>query len=113
MLLMRKEFFEAIRAGAKTTTLRFWRSARVRPDSVHTMPGLGRVLVTSVRQVRPGELTDDDARRDGFAGAAELRTALRRLYPPGRRRGRRLFLVGFRLLDGRAGGRADGPLRLG
>ncbi len=40
MLLMKKKYFEPIRRGAKTTTLRYWLRPRVKYGSVHKIPGL-------------------------------------------------------------------------
>jgi hypothetical protein len=99
MLLMKKVFFDGIRAGTKTTTLRYWRRRRVRPGSVQTVPGLGRVRIESAEVAEPGELSDDDARADGFADLAALRSALDELYPPEARAGRRLYRVRFTLLN--------------
>jgi hypothetical protein len=96
---MKKRFFAAIRAGVKTTTLRFWRRPRVRSGSVHLVPGLGRVRVTSAAAVRSEDLTERDARADGFADLAALRAALDLLYPRRQREGRCLYLVRFELLS--------------
>jgi len=108
MLFMRKEYFQAIRGGAKTTTLRYWRWPIVRAGSVHTIRGLGRVRIDAVDHVRPGDLTDDDARADGFENLAELHTALGRHYPPQRRKDRKLYKVRFTFLpDGQPPGQAS------
>jgi len=98
MLLMKKIFFDAIRAGQKTTTLRFWLRRQVRPDSVHLIPGLGRVQIGKVTSVRQSDLTDTDAQADGFESTTDLKKALTRLYPPSRRKGRKLYQVHFELL---------------
>ncbi|MCD6304232.1 MAG: ASCH domain-containing protein [Planctomycetes bacterium] len=98
MLLMKKRFFEEIRAGTKTTTLRYWKRRRVREGSVHTVPGLGKIRIESVRAIDPAELTDRDARSDGFKSVDAMLAALDELYPPDRRDGRRLYRVSFRLL---------------
>lgn len=95
---MKKEYFEAIRSGAKRTTLRYWRTCRLRPGSVHLIPGLGRVRIDAVRIVQWPQLTDDDARADGFADLSALKAALERLYPPDARTGRQLYHVHFDLL---------------
>ena len=87
MLLMRKEYFAAIRSGAKTTTLRYWKRPRVRPGSVHTVRGLGRLRIDEVAPVAAADLGDADAEADGFRTPRELRQALRALYPAGRRAG--------------------------
>jgi len=99
MLLMKKMFFDAIRTGRKTTTLRFWHYARVKPGSVHAVPGLGRVAIDDVRTVQLADLTAVDARADGFDSLRALRKALSDLYPVSQRQGRSLFRVTFRFLD--------------
>lgn len=95
MLLMRREYFDAIRRGEKTTTLRYWKRRMVRAGSVHRVPGLGRLRIESVEPIAEGDLTDAHARDDGLGGAAALRRALDETYDPARREGRRLYLVRF------------------
>jgi len=95
---MKKTFFEAIRAGRKTTTLRFWRHRRVRPGSTHNIRGLGRIRIDAVEETQADGLTDADAVADGLAGLAALRETLETLYPPPQRDGRRLYLVRFTYL---------------
>lgn len=98
MLLFKKCFFEAIRNGRKTTTLRYWSSRRVRPGSVHTVPRLGRLAIESVEPVELADLSDADARTDGFDSAGELRDALAEMYTPEQRAGRTLYCVRFRFI---------------
>lgn len=98
MLLMKKEYFEAIRDGSKTTTLRYWRGQLVRADTTQTIGGLGKVRIESIGQVEMPDLTDADARADGYENLAQLRQALGRLYPPEKRKGRSLYLVRFTYL---------------
>ena len=98
MLLMKKKFFDDIRAGIKTTTLRYWRWRHVRQGGIQTVPGLGKVRIDAVGPVEPRELTDADARADGFADLASLIEALDELYPPQKREGRTLHLVRFTYL---------------
>jgi hypothetical protein len=100
MLLMKKAFFDAIRRGAKRTTLRYWRSCRIKAPSVHTIPGLGSVRIESVQPLDLRDLTDADAQADGFENLRALRRALRALYPPEQREGRTLYLVRFTLVSG-------------
>lgn len=98
MLLMKKAFFEGIRTGAKTTTFRYWRWCHVRPGSVQTVPGLGKVHIDAAEAIQPEDMTDDDARSDGFSDLDTLRRALEELYPPEKRNGRKLFRIAFTLL---------------
>ncbi len=99
MLLMKKQFFPAIRAGRKTTTLRFWLRPHVRCGSVHRVPGLGRVRILEVDVVDLARLDHADALADGFASADEVRCALDDLYPPALRGNRRLFRIRFELCE--------------
>lgn len=85
MLLVKKRYFEAIASGAKTTTLRYWKSRRVRPGSLHTVPGLGRVRVSDVAEVSPEAIDENLAAGDGFDSAEALRAALAEHYTPAQR----------------------------
>lgn len=96
MLLFKKRYFEGIRRGEKTTTLRYWRHRRARPGSVHTVPGLGKIAIHDVRVVDWADLTDADAQADGYESLDALRDALEEMYPSTSRNGRELYLVRFR-----------------
>jgi len=100
MLLMKRIYFDAIRRGEKTTTLRYWRRPQVRPGAEYTIGGLGRVRIDALTVVSPAELTDAHARADGFENLPALHEALGALYPPAARQGRQLYLVQFTFLDG-------------
>jgi len=102
MLLMKKTYFDSIARGEKTTTLRYWRWAHVRSDTVQQIRGLGRVRIDEVTVVRLEELTDDHARGDGFESLAALTEALEAMYPPEKRQGRELYLVRFTFLGQQA-----------
>jgi hypothetical protein len=80
MLLFKKKFFEAIVAGTKCQTVRVWPKRRMRAGQMEFIPGLGRVRVTAFDAVRPEDLTEDDARLDGFASREALLEELRALY---------------------------------
>ena len=82
MLLMKKIYFDAIRRGEKTTTLRYWRYPQVRPGAVYVIRGLGRVGIDDLAVVRMEDFTDAHARADGFEDLPALREALDALYPP-------------------------------
>jgi hypothetical protein len=80
MLLFKKKFLEAIAAGTKCQTVRVWPKRRMRAGQIEFIPGLGRVRVTAFEPVRPDDLSEDDARLDGFASRAALLEELRSLY---------------------------------
>ena len=80
MLLFKKKFLPAIRAGDKTQTIRLWKHRRMRSGQRSYIPGAGYIEVLAVDTIALDDLTDDDARPDGFATALELRTELAALY---------------------------------
>lgn len=104
MLLFKKRFYEDIAAGRKTATLRYWRRPMVRPDSVHLVPKLGRVHIQDVIEKSLTELTEADARDDGFESLAEMASALEQMYDPDQREAKTLYQVRFRFI-----GDADPP----
>ncbi len=99
MLLRKRNYFEAIRHRTKTTTLRYWKSARLRSGSVPLVPGLGRLRIERIVAVTIGDLTDADARADGFVDLTELQRALEEVYPIEAREGRTLYQIHFTFLS--------------
>lgn len=82
MIRFKKKFLDAIRSGAKRQTIRLWPRRRVRAGQAEFVPGLGRIRIAAFEPVRPADLTDDDARADGFASREVLLEELRALYGP-------------------------------
>ena len=80
MLLFKKRFLPAIRRGEKTQTIRLWKHRRMKAGQRSYIPGIGPVRIRAVDQIRLDDLTDEDARPDGFADAGQLRAELRQLY---------------------------------
>lgn len=80
MLLFKKKFLPAIRAGEKTQTVRLWKHRRMRPGQRSYIPGAGYIQVDTVDQVDLAELTEEDARRDGFDSVELLRSEIAQLY---------------------------------
>ena len=56
-----------VRSGAVTCSIRIWQSPRVRTGGRYSLQG-GHVVIDSVRD----QVTDDLARRSGFADVADL-----------------------------------------
>jgi hypothetical protein len=81
MLLFKKKFLAAIRAGEKTQTIRLWKHRRMRAGQRSYIPGIGYIRITAVEEVQLDQLTDADARPDGFCTADALRGELTTLYP--------------------------------
>ena len=101
MLLMKRQFFEMIRAGQKTTTLRYWKTCRVKPLSTHTVPGLGKIHIQDAQAVDHQKLTEQDALADGFENLAALHKALETMYDAQARSERQLFKITFELIGHR------------
>lgn len=80
MILLKKKFLDLVRSGAKRQTVRVWPKRRLRAGQVEFIPGLGRIRITAFEPVSPEDLTDDDARLDGFASRGALLDELRALY---------------------------------
>ena len=97
MLLFKKKFLAAIRAGEKTQTIRLWKHRRMRAGQRSYIPGVGPIRVTAVEEVDLEGLTDADARPDGFQSAAELRAEITRLYPQQLAAGYRAYRIAFQL----------------
>ncbi|MBN2578907.1 MAG: ASCH domain-containing protein [Pirellulales bacterium] len=98
MLLFKKKFLEAIRAGQKTQTIRLWRYPRMRSGQRSYIPGAGYIRITAVEEVQLETLTDADARPDGFDSADQLRQEIAKLYPQQLADGYRAYRVVFHLL---------------
>jgi hypothetical protein len=100
MLLFKKKFMDAIRAGEKTQTVRLWKYRRMRPGQRSYIPGAGYVRIQAVDEVTLAELTDEDARLDGFASADALRAEIAALYPNQLAAGYRAYRVRFAIAPG-------------
>ncbi len=98
MLLFKKKFLDAIRAGRKSQTVRLWKYRKMKPGQRSYIPGAGYIQVDTVDEVALAELTDDDARLDGFESAAALRQEIEQLYPQQLAAGHQAFRIRFTLL---------------
>lgn len=70
-----KRLRDPVMRGEITSSVRIWRSPRVRTGGLYRL-GPGAVEVTSIRRIALEDVTPDLARRSRFAGVADLlRTA--------------------------------------
>jgi hypothetical protein len=97
MLLFKKKFLAAIRAGQKTQTIRLWKHRRMRPGQRSYIPGAGHIRLIAVDEVDLAQLTDADARPDGFDTADQLRAEIELLYPQQLKAGYRAYRIRFEL----------------
>lgn len=82
---------DRVRSGEITCSVRVWQSPRVKTGGLYRMEP-GRIRVDSLREIGPDEVTDDLARRSGFADAGDLMETARHGS------GDRIFLVKFTYL---------------
>jgi|SRR5581483_1529122 len=73
MLLFQKRFFAGLQSGAITLTFRRWEKPHVKPKGRYRVHPIGIVQVDALSIVDEKDLTDEDARKSGFADLAELR----------------------------------------
>ncbi|MBX9787337.1 MAG: ASCH domain-containing protein [Pirellulales bacterium] len=99
--MFKKKFLPAIRSGEKTQTIRLWKHRRMRTGQRSYIPGAGYIDVLAVDEIALAELTDDDARPDGFTSAAELQAELAALYTDELAAGYRAYCVRFQLTSQR------------
>jgi len=98
MLLFKKKFLPAIRSGEKTQTIRLWKYRRMRAGQRSYIPGVGYIRVHAVEPVELDQLTDDDARPDGFATADLLRQEIESLYGERLATGEQTYRIVFSVL---------------
>ncbi len=98
MLLFKKKFLPAIRRGEKTQTIRLWKHRRMRAGQRSYIPGVGPVRIHTVDEVCLDELTDADARPDGFRDAEQLRAELQALYAEQLAAGYQAYRVVFEVM---------------
>jgi hypothetical protein len=70
-VLFKQALWAGLADGTITCTFRRWRGPVGKAGGNHRSPA-GMLLVDAVAVVDPARITDDDARRAGFAGRAEL-----------------------------------------
>lgn len=99
MLLFKKKFLPAIRAGEKTQTIRLWPFRRMRAGQRSYIPGVGYIRIEQVETVELDQLTDADAVPDGFETADALRAEIQSIYADKLSKGYEAFRVVFRVLD--------------
>jgi hypothetical protein len=95
MLLFKKKFLPAIRAGQKTQTIRLWKFRHMRAGQNSYIPGVGRIRITAIEPVDIDALTDADAIPDGFESAVALQNELRTIYGDKLAAGYTAFRIAF------------------
>jgi hypothetical protein len=99
MLLFKKKFLPAIRAGEKTQTIRLWKFRHMKAGQRSYIPGVGPIRIKAVDPVAIDALTDADAIPDGFASADALKTELCTIYGDKLAQGHQAFRIAFECVD--------------
>ena len=95
-----KRLRDPIRCGEITTSIRIWRSPRVKAGGRYRLDD-GYVVVESVHEISLEDVTPTMARQSGFAGLADL------LKTAKHGQGERVFYVTFHFESHGASARAD------
>lgn len=66
-----KPLREGVRNGSITTSIRIWQSPRVKAGGRYWIEG-GHIVVTSIREITLGDISDSLARESGFRSLADL-----------------------------------------
>ena len=74
-MLFRQDALEGIRAGRITLAFRRWRRPTVRTGGTLMLP-IGQLQILAVSQIAEDDITEDDARRAGYASRQVLRADL-------------------------------------
>jgi hypothetical protein len=98
LFTFKKEYKPLIVSGRKTQTVRIWKRCWLRQGQVVKSPCLGRLRIDEVTQLKLGDLTQEDARRDGFNTKAQLLEALKRIYNLKNAEGAMCYRVRFKYL---------------
>jgi hypothetical protein len=72
VLLFQKRFQTGLVAGTVSLTFRQWDKPRVKPGGRYRVHPIGVVEVDGLSRVKLGEVSEEDARRSGFADRTEL-----------------------------------------
>lgn len=81
LIFIKGHYLELIRQGLKTTTIRPWKTCRLRPGVTLSFNGRVRARLRSVEQVPLSAIDDHAARADGFASRRAFLKAIRSHYP--------------------------------
>jgi len=81
LIFVKGDYLRLIESGQKTTTIRPWRRCKLVPGGTLSFNGRVVVTLTRVEHRHLADLTDADARADGFASRAAFVRAFCGHYP--------------------------------
>jgi hypothetical protein len=90
LFVFKKEYKALIRSGRKTQTVRVWKPRKgsgksgyatyLKAGKIIKSPGLGRLRIDEIVELKLSDLTQEDARLDGFKSREEMLAAIRKIY---------------------------------
>lgn len=66
-----KQLRDRVRSGEITSSIRIWKSPRVKVGNSYAMPP-GRIVVDQIMEIALSDVTPELARRSGFRGVVDL-----------------------------------------
>lgn len=97
MLLFKKKFYDAIREGRKTQTLRLWKNRRMKDGQRSYINGIGPIRIGTVEQIKLDDLTEEDAMREGMESLETLLHEFKTIYSDKLEQGYMIFRITFAL----------------
>ena len=70
-MMFARRLREGVRAGDITTSIRIWKSPRVKTGGFYPMER-GHIRIESIREISIADITGEMARRSGFKGVVDL-----------------------------------------
>lgn len=98
LFAFKKEYKPLILSGQKTQTIRIWKRCWLREGQVVNSPHLGKLRIESITELKLSDLTQKDARLDGFATKAQMLDAIRKIYKDSHTGDARCYRVRFKYL---------------
>ena len=98
LFVFKKEYKPLIISGQKTQTIRIWKRCWLREGQIVNSPHLGKLRIESIKELKLSDLTQKDARLDGFESKAQMLDAIRKIYKDSHTGDARCYRVRFKYL---------------
>jgi len=105
-LIFTERNIELILQGKKTQTRRIWKRIKVKKGGIYKIKRhifskkhYGLIQVTDIRKEKLGNITEEDAKKEGYGSVAEFKKVWEEIY--GRwNPEQEVYVIEFKLLDG-------------
>ena len=106
MILFKPEHVDMILSGRKTQTRRIWKKPRAKVGAVHlaktkmlSREYFAKLRILDVYREFPSDISDDDARAEGYDDASAYLTAFRRINHLSAVPDKTVFVVKFEVIE--------------